>query len=315
MKPPFYKTGPSTEKMMLYVLVAITVQAAVYALYYNNLPYLGSYFLYILFAFGLQAVYSLLADGIIKIPSLSSGVTTGLLILSIPAGMPPVSVIISLSLALLFCKFMVDKQALRLNPMLVARLFMMLNFPDAIQKWSKPGIDIDSVTTATPLILLKYEEISFPILQIFKGTITAPSDSFYAYIHGSPADSLPFISIIFGLILWKKGVLDLRCPLMFVTSFFITTFLLGGNPLYSTVIGSVVFAAVYIATDLRTTPKSKMGRIIAGAVAGVVNACIRKFTWWPEGIVFAFLTVNILSPSIDRFTFFVQSRRLENYKK
>ncbi len=314
MKAPFYRTGPSTEKMMVYVLMAISIQAAIYAVYYNNLTYLLTYSLYICFAFVLQSVYSFLADGKFKIPTVSAGITTGLLVLSIPAKMPPVAVLTSLTLALLFCKFMVDKQALRLNPMLVARLFLMFYFPDAIQNWTKTGVVVDSITTATPLTLLKYEEVTFPIIKIITGTITTPADSFYTYIHGSPADTLPFISIIFGLILWKKGVLDWRCPLFFVGTFFVTSFFLGNPPLYSILTGSVIFSAVYIATDLRTTPKSKIGRIIAGVIAGVINAFIRKYTWWPEGIAFAFLAVNILTPTIDRFAFYCQSKRLQHYK-
>jgi len=315
MKAPFYRTGPSTEKMMFYVLLAISIQATIYSIYYNNMPYLLTYFLYICFAFLLQTVYSLLSDGKFKIPTVSAGITTGLLVLSIPAKMPPVAVLTALTLSLLFCKFMIDKQALRLNPMLVARLFLMFNFPDAIQNWIKPGVVMDSITTATTLTVFKYEEITFPLLEIIKGTITNSADSMYTYIHGSPADALPLISILIGLFLWKKGVLDWRCPLAFVGTFFITSFLLGNPPLYSTITGSIIFSAVYIATDLRTTPKSKMGRIIAGVIAGIINAFIRKYTWWPEGIVFAFLAVNILTPTIDRIAFYCQAKRLQHYKK
>jgi len=314
MKAPFYRTGSSTEKMMFYVLMAISIQATIYSIYYHDMPYLLTYFLYIAFAFILQTVYSFLSDGKVKIPTLSAGITTGLLVLSIPSKMPPVAVLTALTLALLFCKFMIDKQALRLNPMLVARLFLMFAFPDAIQNWTKPGVVMDSITTATPLTVFKYEEITFPLLEIIKGTIASSADSMYTYIHGSPADALPLISILIGLFLWKSGVLDWRCPLVFVGTFFITSFLLGNPPLYSTITGSIIFSAVYIATDLRTTPKSKIGRIIAGVIAGVINAFIRKYTWWPEGIVFAFLAVNILTPTIDRITFYCQAKRLQHYK-
>jgi electron transport complex protein RnfD len=339
MKAPFLRTGPSTEKMMFYVFLAISIQAAIYSIYYHDMPYLLTYFLYIAFAFVLQTVYSFLSDGKFKIPTVSAGITTGLLVLSIPSKMPPVAVLTALTLSLVFCKFMIDKQALRLNPMLVARLFLMFNFPDAIQNWIKPGVVMDSITTvkplaslapattivietvfmdstttATPLTFLAYGDTTFSILQIIKGTITNSADSMYTYIHGSPADALPLISILLGLFLWKSGVLDWRCPLAFVGTFFITSFLLGNPPLYSTITGSVIFAAVYIATDLRTTPKSKIGRIIAGVIAGVINAFIRKYTWWPEGIVFAFLAVNILTPTIDRIAFYCQAKRLQNYK-
>jgi Na+-translocating ferredoxin:NAD+ oxidoreductase RnfD subunit len=46
-----------------------------------------------------------------------------------------------------------------------------------------------------------------------------------------------------------------------------------------------------------------LGRIIAGILAGICNAAIRSFTKNSEGIVYTFLLINVLSPTIDRFCF------------
>ena len=61
--------------------------------------------------------------------------------------------------------------------------------------------------------------------------------------------------------------------------------------------------AVYIVSDPRSMPGSKLGRLVAGLLAGILNAFIRWHGYLPEGIVPAVLAVNLLSPTLDRIAF------------
>ena len=71
----------------------------------------------------------------------------------------------------------------------------------------------------------------------------------------------------------------------------------------------------FIAGDPVSTPVTRGGRWLAGVIAGVVNALVRAYTVYPEGIVFAFLTVNLLSPTLDRLCFRLRGRALQRQRR
>ena len=66
--------------------------------------------------------------------------------------------------------------------------------------------------------------------------------------------------------------------------------------------GSLLFGAVFIATDPVTSPLTSRGRAIFGAGVGVLVIFIRLFSNYPEGVVFAILLMNATVPLINRWT-------------
>ena len=65
-------------------------------------------------------------------------------------------------------------------------------------------------------------------------------------------------------------------------------------------IGSVLFGAVFMATDYVTCPMTHTGQMIFAAGAGLLIALIRAFGGYPEGTTYAILIMNVLTPLIDR---------------
>jgi len=57
-----------------------------------------------------------------------------------------------------------------------------------------------------------------------------------------------------------------------------------------------------MATDYSTTPLTKWGKVIFGIGAGALTVLIRFWGVYPEGVSFAILLMNILSPYIDKWT-------------
>jgi electron transport complex protein RnfD len=57
-----------------------------------------------------------------------------------------------------------------------------------------------------------------------------------------------------------------------------------------------------MATDYVTSPLSRKGKIIFGIGCGIMTAMIRLFGGMTEGVSFAILFMNILTPHIDRWT-------------
>ena len=57
-----------------------------------------------------------------------------------------------------------------------------------------------------------------------------------------------------------------------------------------------------MATDYVTTPTTPTGRAIFGLGCGIITVVIRFWGSYPEGVSFAILLMNILTPYIDKWT-------------
>jgi electron transport complex protein RnfD len=57
-----------------------------------------------------------------------------------------------------------------------------------------------------------------------------------------------------------------------------------------------------MATDYVTSPATAKGKLIFGIGAGLITFMIRYFGVYPEGVSFAILLMNILTPYIDSLT-------------
>jgi electron transport complex protein RnfD len=57
-----------------------------------------------------------------------------------------------------------------------------------------------------------------------------------------------------------------------------------------------------MATDYTTTPITRTGRMLFALGAGIITVVIRFYGSYPEGVSFAILIMNILSPYLERLT-------------
>ena len=176
---PFLRRGPDARGMMVGMMICLTLNAAHFALRYDP-GFALRYLLCLALGGALDVAYSLLKDGRPAWPRASTFVTAALLVLSVPARMPGWQVAAGLWVAVWFGKRMVDSRALRLNPMLLGRLFLMIVFADSIQAWLPPGARIDALSSATPLGLFAAERVAYPTLQLLLGNIGGDWEGIYA---------------------------------------------------------------------------------------------------------------------------------------
>jgi len=73
-------------------------------------------------------------------------------------------------------------------------------------------------------------------------------------------------------------------------------------PAFALLSGGVLFAAVFMVTDPVTTPITPRGAWIFGLGVGFLVVVIRQFGGLPEGVMYAILFMNALTPHINRFT-------------
>ena len=65
--------------------------------------------------------------------------------------------------------------------------------------------------------------------------------------------------------------------------------------------GSAVLGAFFIATDPVTSPTSPKGQLFFGAMLGALVYIIRTWAQYPEGMSFAILLMNAVTPLINRY--------------
>ena len=73
-------------------------------------------------------------------------------------------------------------------------------------------------------------------------------------------------------------------------------------PLFHILTGGIFLGAIFMATDMVTSPMTPAGMIIFGIAIGILTVVIRVFGAYPEGMSFAILIMNAFVPLIDRFT-------------
>ena len=70
--------------------------------------------------------------------------------------------------------------------------------------------------------------------------------------------------------------------------------------LYQVLGGSLILAAFFMITDYSTTPLNPLGKMVFAFGCGVITVLIRFWGSYPEGVSFAILLMNILSPYIEK---------------
>jgi len=225
-----------------------------------------------------------------------SAAVTGLLIaLIMPPTAPLWLAVIANAVAILLAKQAYGGLGNNIfNPALVARAFVFMAWPLLMTKWSLPlGFDnwcAELTTGATPL----------------GGAETTLSAMFFGNIGGCLGEVSALAIIIGGLYLLLKGHIDWRIPVGYLGTAAVFAFLANQFSLYQVAFnllaGGMLFGAVFMATDMVTSPTTKSGRLIFGIGCGLITMFVRKFASAPEGVTYAILFMNALVPLIDRYT-------------
>jgi electron transport complex protein RnfD len=309
MEAPYYRVGRSTMPMALYTLAGLAVLAVLYGVFYDPW-FIARWCGYVLAGLAIEAIYMFLATGRLTLRSGSSALTAAILVMSIPAMMPAKPILFALILAIGLARMPVAHAALHFNPALIGRLFLMIAYAEEIVGWILPGMDADAVTTATPIELYHTEEFTYSLRDLLMGRIGGSWEGLYDMVPGGAGEAfVPVILLVGGFLYWR-GLVAWRTGVAFVAAFAASCAVMGEPVLFNVFSGSVIFAAVFIAGDPKTTPISKGGQLAGGLIAGIVNALVRTHTYYSEGIVFSFLILCLLAPTLDRISFWTRSQLL-----
>ncbi|WP_303787123.1 RnfABCDGE type electron transport complex subunit D [Azovibrio restrictus] len=216
------------------------------------------------------------------------------------------------------------------NPAMVARVALLISFPLPLTTWVAPlpltsaaapgfveGLQItlgqmhltDAMSSATLLGYAKTElSRGVDLVQALAGD-HAPGLSWSGIRAGSLGESAAVLILAGGLFLLVTGVIRWQAPLGVLAGVAVPAaiahavapghYLDAGTHLLS---GALMLGAFFIATDYVTSPTTGQGQLIFGLGVGLITWVIRSLGGYPEGVAFAILLMNALTPIIDRYT-------------
>ena len=200
------------------------------------------------------------------------------------------------------------------NPALVGRVFMLISFPVQMTTWPTVGkwfpMSLDTVSGATPLGLIKEGVKNGQSLSEVLSAPDMPSlcDIFLGHMGGSLGEVSAIAILIGAIYLLCRKVISWHIPVAFIGTAFIFSGILWladptqfVDPLTTILTGGIMLGACFMATDMVTSPMAKSGQLVFGVGCGLLTIIIRNWGAYPEGVSFAILLMNSVTPLINRW--------------
>jgi electron transport complex protein RnfD len=201
------------------------------------------------------------------------------------------------------------------NPALVGRAVLQAAFPVAITTWHPAFLAdrfstvsgsvftwpfmqplFDAVSGATPLSAFKFDGITASTAELAFGQIS-----------GSTGETCAVLIALGGLYLIARNMMSWRIPAAVLLSAFLLSGLLYlansevyPSPFFMMFSGGLMLGAVFMATDMVSSPITPLGLWIYGSIIGILTIVIRIWSGLPEGVMYSILLANAISPHIDK---------------
>ncbi len=328
---PFAHGFTSVQKTMFLVLLALT-PATVFNLYLFGWPAILLFIVTVGACVAVEAAcLSVAGKPVMATLADCSAILTGwLLAMSLPPWAPWWIGVLAAIFAIALTKHAFGGLGQNLfNPAMVGRTVMLISFPVAMTVWVAPhplfsagapglveafaitfgGSIPDTMSAASALGHIKTElSRGIPVTQSI-GQMPDLMDMALGYRAGSMGETSALLILAGGLFLMAKRIISWHIPASMLGSLFLIAALFHAiDPTHFTsgtfhlLSGATFLGAFFIATDYVTSPVSKSGQIIFGIGVGLFTWSIRNFAGYPEGVAFAVLLMNSLTPIIDQYT-------------
>lgn len=211
------------------------------------------------------------------------------------------------------------------NPAHVARALLLGSWPVYMTTWLKPGAAMspsaaitDAVTCATPLGFIKIagrdpevmkklsESGTSLVTHVFNELHIGFSDLFWGLnFSGSLGETSKAALLLGGLYLLIRGHITWHGPVAMCSTVFAGALIFGGSleyAMFHLLTGGLIIGALFMITDMVTSPMTGKGQLIFGFGCGALTLLIRMKGGYPEGVCYSILIMNSLVPLIDKFT-------------
>ena len=294
---PHIRSKVTTGNIMLMVTIAL-LPASAFGVWNFGLPALVMLLSTTISAVLTEYIYEKLMHKKVTINDFSAVVSGLLLGLNMPASAPWWMGALGSVFGILIVKQLFGGLGQNfMNPALGARCFLLISFTGPMTKFI-----YDGVSGPTPLALLK------------DGETVDTMNMLIGKIPGTIGETSVIAIIIGAIFLILVGAIDLRIPGTYIVTFVIFVGIFGHftkagvgffDPQYITAHlcgGGLMLGAWFMATDYVTSPITKKGQYVYGALLGILTGLFRLFGGSAEGVSYAIIISNLFVPLIERVT-------------
>jgi Na+-translocating ferredoxin:NAD+ oxidoreductase subunit D len=288
---PHIHSGDSTQKIMYRVVYAM-IPALLWSVFVFGLDALRVTLIAVVACLAFEYVIQKYLMKIKPMITDGSALVTGILLaFNVPSNIPWWIIVIGALASIGIGKLSFGGLGSNIfNPALVGRVFLLISFPVQMTSWpvnNRSGID--AVTSATPLGIIK-EGITngTPISEISK-SLPSTVEMLFGEIGGSLGEISALLLILGGLYMLFTKVITWHIPV----SIIVTVGLIAGifwlvnpevyiNPTYHILTGGLMLGAIFMATDMVSSPMNPKGQIIYGVGIGLITISIRLLELIPK---------------------------------
>ena len=296
--PHLSNSAMTTKRMMMDVLISLipVVLMAVYVFRGHAVKQIGICLISCLAA---ETLFVKMRKKPLSLMDFSAAVTALILALSLPGSAPWYVGVIASFVAIGIGKIVFGGLGMNIfNPAMVGRAFVMIAFAGALAAsgYESAGGLVDIMSQATPMDAFKQN-----------GAVPALSGLFFGLTNGSLGEVSALACLIGGFYLCIRRTASWEIPAGVILSVLVIGGIqnlvspeTGWTVLHHLFGGALLFGAFFIATDPVTSPITPKGKWIFGIGVGFLVMVLRLFSGYPEGVMFAVLIMNAITPLINQ---------------
>jgi electron transport complex protein RnfD len=225
-----------------------------------------------------------------------SAVVTGIILsYALPANFPIWMAMIGCFAAIIVAKQLFGGAGNNfLNPAAAGIVFLQVSFGEQMNQYPYPllAASIDGQAASTPLQMWMEGRID---------ELPSYIEMFLGFVSGGMGEVSALALLIGAIFLWYKRVLSPITPLAFIGTVAVVAWLLPNEaPIFHVLAGGTLLAAIFMTGDKVTVPETVSGKLIFGIGCGLLTMLIRMAGTPMEGVAFAVLFMNIVTPYIQR---------------
>ncbi|OVE75443.1 hypothetical protein BVX97_04555 [bacterium E08(2017)] len=301
---PHAHSGDSVQKIMLDVVIAMLPTLAV-SIYFFQMHAVRLILVCVVACVLTELACRKIMKRDVTILDWSAVVTGILLAFNLPPQLPTWMAIVGSVVAIGIAKQVFGGLGYNpFNPALIGRVALLISFPVAMTTWYNP---FDSVTSATALG--KLMEAATPEQMAEMTSPAMLTNYLLGNMNGCIGETSAIAIMLGGAYLIIRKVITWHIPvsyLLTVAAFSGILWLVNGDvhmpPHFHLLVGGVMLGAVFMATDMVTSPVTRKGMVIFGIGCGLLTMVIRVWGGYPEGTSFAILIMNAVAPLINNAT-------------
>ena len=258
----------------------------------------------------------------------SAVVTAWLLALAIPPLAPWWLIVVGTLFAIVVSKQLYGGLGYNpFNPAMIGYAVLIISFPAIMTKWPAAldlaqtklsfadqlhyifsgflpqGVQIDAVTSATPLDYIKTE------LHLKHDVASITQAPLFGALGGKGAEYVTLAYLLGGIYLWQQKIISWHLPTAFLAAlaaisgiFWLADSAHFASPLIHLFSGASMMCAFFIITDPVSGPTTPKGKLWFAAGVAVITYLVRVYGGYPDGVAFAVIFMNICVPLIDAYT-------------